>query len=301
MNTAIVDLINVVVQYATDYLMPLLLIGFVLAALMRLLITITIHRQKRFVRDFTKRVHQEILANPERHGSFYRHIKRMLTRTYFETFELRARNKRRNDDRIMTVGDRMFLIQDGVIRLIDDFLQQVRYLDRNGGRQPDFQGIANSVFGANPVFNRVLGVFSLSRTNDVLNILPSIFIVAGIFGTFLGIMRALPELTAMDITDAEASKLVIDSFLIKISFALSTSILGIVLSIIMSFMNTLLSPTNTYVEIIDMLNSTAEVLWNKSESNDITVAEAETGSGEREAEAEQVFDLAVANLYAKRG
>ncbi len=67
--------------------------------------------------------------------------------------------------------------------------------------------------------------------------MPSIFIVGGIFGTFLGIMKALPELTAMDITNAEASKLVIDVFLIKISFALST-ILGIVLSIVMSFMNT---------------------------------------------------------------
>lgn len=298
MNAAIVDLINVVVEYATDYLMPLLLCGFVLAAILRLLITVTIHRQKRFVKEFTKRVHQEILSNPEPRGSFYLHIKRMLTRTYFETFELRARHKRRNDDRIMTVGDRMFLIQDGVIRLIDDFLQQVRYLDRNGGRQPDFQGISNSVFGSNPVFNRVLGVFSLSRTNDVLNILPSIFIVAGIFGTFLGIMRALPELTAMDITDAEASKLVIDSFLIKISFALSTSILGIVLSILMSFMNTLLSPTSTYVEIVDTLNSAAEILWNKSETND--VAGESTRQNEHEAEAEQVFDLAIANLYARR-
>ncbi len=298
MNAAIVDLINFVVEYATDYLMPLLLFGFVLAAIMRLLITVTIHRQKRFVKEFTKRVHQEILANPEPKGSFYRHIKRMLTRTYFETFELRARNKRRNDDRIMTVGDRMFLIQDGVIHLIDDFLQQVRYLDRNGGRQPDFQGISNSVFGNNPVFNRVLGIFSLSRTNDVLNILPSIFIVAGIFGTFLGIMRALPELTAMDITDAEASKIVIDSFLIKISFALSTSILGIVLSVLMSFMNTLLSPTNTYVEIVDTLNSAAEILWNKSESNNTIGEKAELS--EREAEAEEVFDLAIANLYARR-
>ena len=154
------------------------------------------------------------------------------------------------------------------------------------------------MFGANPVFNRVLGVFSLSRTNDVLNILPSIFIVAGIFGTFLGIMRALPELTAMDITDAEASKLVIDSFLIKISFALSTSILGIVLSIIMSFMNTLLSPTSTYVEIVDTLNSAAEILWNKSETNDTSAEKADLN--EREAEAEEVFDLAIANLYARR-
>ena len=206
MNAAIVDLINLVVQYATDYLMPLLLFGFVLAVIMRLLITVTVHRQKRFVKEFCKRVHQDIMANPEPRGSFYNHVKRSLTRTYFENFELRARYKRRNEDHIMSVGDRVFLIQDGIIRLIDDFLQNIRYLRKESGHQPDFHEISNSVFGANPVFNRVLGVFSLSRTNDVLNIMPSIFIVGGIFGTFLGIMRALPELTGMDITDAQATK-----------------------------------------------------------------------------------------------
>jgi hypothetical protein len=298
MNAAIVDLINIVVQYATEYLMPALLFGFLLAIIMRLLITVTIRRQKRFVKEFVKRVHQDIMANPDPRGSFYNHVKRALTRTYFENFELRARYKRRNEDHIMTVGDRVFLIQDGIIRLIDDFLQHIRYLRKESGHQPDFHEISSSVFGSNPVFNRVLGIFSLSRTNDVLNILPSIFIVGGIFGTFLGIMRALPELTAMDITNAEASKIVIDSFLIKISFALSTSILGIVLSIIMSFMNTLLSPTSTYVEIIDTFNSASEILWNKSEDNDTDGTDSSLS--DRESEAVDAFDMAVANLHAKR-
>jgi hypothetical protein len=298
MNATIVDLINLVVLYATDYLMPVLLIGFVLAVIMRLLITVTIRRQKRFVKEFVKRVHQDIMANPDPQGSFYSHVKRALTRTYFENFELRARYKRRNEDHIMTVGDRVFLIQDGIIRLIDDFLQHIRYLRKESGHQPDFHEISNSVLGSNPIFNRVLGIFSLSRTNDVLNILPGIFIVGGIFGTFLGIMKALPELTAMDITNAQASKIVIDNFLIKISFALSTSILGIVLSIIMSFLNALLSPTNTYVETVDSFNSAAEILWNKSEDNH--AGNVDSSLSDRESEAVDAFDMAVANLHAKR-
>lgn len=298
MNTSIVDLINLVVIYATDYLMPLLLLGFVVAVIARLLITVTVRRQKKFVKEFSKRIHLDISTHPAPHGSFYHLVKQALTRTYFETFELRARYKRRNSDHIMTIGDRMFLIQDGVIRFIDDFLKHARYLRKGSGQQPNFQDLSNSVFGANPVFNRVLGIFSLSRTNDLLNILPSIFIVGGIFGTFLGIMKALPELTAMDITNAEASKIVIDSFLIKISFALSTSILGIVLSIVMSFLNTLLSPTNTYIETIDTFRSAIEIQWNKSLDNNAT----NTGISlsEREAEAADAFDVAVAGLYAGR-
>jgi hypothetical protein len=154
------------------------------------------------------------------------------------------------------------------------------------------------VFSSNPIFNRVCGLISLSRTNDVLNILPSIFIVGGIFGTFLGIMRALPELTAIDISDAVASKAVIDGFLIKISFALSSSILGIVISIVLSFMNTLLSPSSTYVEIVDTFNSAAEILWNKSDNNESDMRDVMLN--EVETEAFDVFDIAIASLYAKR-
>ena len=114
MNAAIVDLINVVVNYATEYLMPLLLLGFLLALVLRLLITVSLHRQKSFVKEFNKRVHKDINEHPDSRGSFYYNVKRLLTRTYFETFELRERYKRRSGDRIMSVSDRVFLVQDGV-------------------------------------------------------------------------------------------------------------------------------------------------------------------------------------------
>lgn len=297
MNASIVNIINIIVQYATDYLMPILLLAFCLAVIVRLLITVIINRQRRFVKEFCKRVHNDIMTNPDTNGSFYNMVKRFLARTYFESFELRVKYKRRNEDHLMTIGDRVFLIQDGIIRLIDDFLKHVKYLKKKPGQQPNFNEITSNAFASNPVFNRVLGLFSMSRTNEILNILPGIFIVAGIFGTFLGIMKALPELTNMDITDAAASKVVIDSFLINISFALTTSILGIILSIIMSFLNTLLSPESTYVEIIDSFKSATEILWNKCEDNDL--GNRPDTASTRESEAEDAFELAIANFYSK--
>ena len=297
MNEAIVNAINIVVQYATDYLMPILLAAFALAVLARLLITIIVKRQKHFVDEFCKRVHSDLWNNPGQHGSFYDSAKRFLARTYFENFELRAKYKRRNEDHVMTIGDRAFLIQDGIIIFIDDFLRHIRYLKKDDSHNPNFHSISNNVFSSNPVFNKIFGVMSLSRTNEILNILPGIFIVAGIFGTFLGIMKALPELTGMDITDSVASKAVIDSFLIKISFALTTSILGIVLSIIMSFLNTILSPESTYLEIIDSFKSASDILWNKSETNNLG---AESDKTTRESEAEDAFELAIANMYSRR-
>lgn len=297
MNASIVDLINGIVLYATDYLMPILLICFILAVIARILITIIIRRQNRFVKEYCKRVHQYIYDNPDSKGTFYRLFKRFLVVTYFESFELRTKYKRRNQDHVMTIEDRVFLIQDGIIRLIDDFLTHARYLRKEDLKQPNFHEITNNVFNSNPVFNRVFGLLPMSRTNDILNILPGIFIVAGIFGTFLGIMKALPELTGMDITNAEASKVVIDSFLINIAFALSTSILGIILSVIMSFLNTLFSPDNTYLDIINSFKSATEVLWNKSDTKQ--TKKADDTKTDRETEAVDAFEIAIANMYAK--
>ena len=297
MNASIVDLINGIVWYATGYLMPILLICFVLAVIARILITIIVNRQRRFVKEYCKRVHQYIYDNPDSKGTFFRLFKRFLVITYFEIFELRTKYKRRNQDHLMTIEDRVFLIQDGIIRLIDDFLNHARYLRKEDIKQPNFHEITNNVFSSNPVFNRVLGLLPMSRTNDILNILPGIFIVAGIFGTFLGIMKALPELTGMDITNAEASKVVIDSFLINIAFALSTSILGIILSVIMSFLNTLFSPDNTYLDIINSFKSATEVLWNKSDTKQLEMPD--DIKTDRETEAVDAFEIAIANMYAK--
>ncbi|PCJ45599.1 MAG: hypothetical protein COA99_04555 [Moraxellaceae bacterium] len=298
MNSTIVDAINYIVQYATNYLMPFLLFAFVISVISRIFISVIVRRQKRFVEEFCKRVYQDIWHNPEIKGSFYDLVKRFLARTYFESFELRAKYKRRNKDHVMTIGDRAFLIQDGIIVLIDDFLKHVRYLRKDSVQLPNFHEISNNIFSSNPVFNRMFGMASISRTNEILNIMPGIFIVAGIFGTFLGIMKALPELTGMDITNAMASKVVIDSFLIKISFALTTSILGIILSISMSFLNSLLSPENTYIEIIDSFKSATNILWNKCEDNEIE--NKSMAKSTRESEAEDAFELAIANMYSRR-
>jgi hypothetical protein len=56
MNSRIVELINLIVEYATGYLMPFLVISFLLAIVVRLLITLVINRQRRFVKEFCKRV-----------------------------------------------------------------------------------------------------------------------------------------------------------------------------------------------------------------------------------------------------
>jgi hypothetical protein len=254
------------VAFATDLLMPMMAIFFVLAAGLRFLIYYTVKREDWFSKEFSKRVKKFMDAREEKaEQSFYVISKRLLEITYYEVFEVRAILKRRNPDAIMTVTDRVFLVQQGSARMVNDILKQVKYL--KWGERPKFLEISNTVLRNNPCFNKVFGIIPVATFNDFLNTVPGLFIVGGIFGTFLGIMKALPELGGMNLNDIEGSKIIMDNFLLKISFSMSTSIIGIILSVSMGLVNTFFSCEKVYMGTVERLENEFDVLWNMSSSN----------------------------------
>lgn len=259
-------LVDGVVVFATDLLMPVMAIFFVMAISLRCLIYYTVRREDWFSKEFTKRVKKFQDARTEAADqSFYVVCKRLLEITYYEVFEVRAIMKRRNPDAIMTVTDRIFLVQQGSARMVTDILKHIKYL--KWGERPKFLEISNSVLRNNPCFNRVFGIIPVGVFNDFLNTVPGLFIVGGIFGTFLGIMKALPELGGMNLSDVEGSKLIMDNFLLKISFSMSTSIIGIILSVSMSLANTFFSCEKAYMETVERLENELDTLWNMSSNN----------------------------------
>jgi hypothetical protein len=255
-----------VVVFATDLLMPAMGLFFIASISLRLLIYYTVKREDWFSREFSKRVKKFMDARDDKaEQSFYVISKRLLEITYYEVFEVRSILKRRNPDAIMTLADRIFLVQQGSARIVHDLLKQVKYL--KWGERPKFLEISNTVLRNNPCFNRVFGIIPISTFNDFLNTVPGLFIVGGIFGTFLGIMKALPELGGMNLSDVEGSKLIMDNFLLKISFSMSTSIIGIILSVAMSLANTFFSCEKAYMETVERIESELDTLWNMSASN----------------------------------
>ena len=260
------SLVDGVVMFATDLLMPLMATFFILAVTLRVLIYYTVKREDWFAREFSKRIRKFMDARHESADqSFYVICKRLLEITYYEVFEIRSIMKRRNPDAIMTVTDRVFLVQQGSARIVTDVLKQVKYL--KWGERPKFLEISNTVLRNNPCFNKVLGIIPVSTFNDFLNTVPGLFIVGGIFGTFLGIMKALPELGGMNLNDIEGSKLIMDNFLLKISFSMSTSIIGIILSVAMGLVNTFFSCEKVFMDTVERLESELDILWNMSSSN----------------------------------
>ena len=263
-------LIDGLVKFATDLLIPFMGWAFLVAVVFRLLVFYTIRRELWFAREFHKRIDNFIDDDDQGKGemSFYATVKRLLEKTYYELFELRTILKRRKPDYIMAMSDRIFLIQQGSARLVHDTLRQIKHL-RSEGNSPKIHEISKTVFERNPAFNKVFGVIPAVTVNDILNIMPGMFIIGGIFGTFVGIMKALPTLSTMDLTDVEGTKLIMDQFLLKISFSMSTSIVGIVLSVSMRFVNTLLSPEKTFIRTVDHFENSLDRLWNMSDNNTV--------------------------------
>jgi hypothetical protein len=250
-------------------IMPTMFFVFFLSMLLRALIYYTVKREESFAKEFEKRVNQ-FLAKDEHRGSrsYFILCKKILEKTYYEMFEMRTIMKRRKIDHVMEPSDRIFLVQQGTAHLVRDVQKELKFVKYDGMRPP-LTEIVKNVFSSNPCFTRVFGVLPVEAFNDFLNIIPGLFIVGGIFGTFLGIMQALPELGAMDIQNPESTKMVMDTFLAKIAFSMSTSTVGILLSVVMTTYNNFLSPERLFIKVVDRFERNLFRLWSRCDNNQL--------------------------------
>jgi hypothetical protein len=250
--------------------LPYIMLGvFAVGLFVRAMIWYTVKRHEWFARQFELRVSRFIES--EKPGqtagvSFYVLAKRLLERTYYETFAVRDRLKRRNGDRMMSASDRMFLVKPGAAWMVKDILNQLKFLKWTEDT-PKLHQITRSTLHQNPCFNRLLGVIPMGGMNDLVGILPGLFVIAGILGTFIGIAGGLQELGGMNIQDLENTRNTMDRFLQEISFAMKTSITGIVFSLAMHVVNTILSPDRIYVSMVDRFESSFDLLWYRSDNN----------------------------------
>ncbi len=270
-STLLIKFINEnLLNLAIHVVLPTMVLAFMVGCVARVLIFYTVKRHDWFAKEFEKRVQKFIESedpNKEGHYSFYVITKRIMEKAYYESFEVRDRIQRRKNDKIMAVSDRIFLIKQGTAWLIRDLLKQLKFLKWND-QNPKLLNITKTTFQQNPCFNKVFGIIPISYLHDMVQILPALFVIGGIFGTFLGIVKGLPTLGQMDLANMELSKTIMDSFLVEISFAMNSSIIGIFLSVMMTIVNTAFSPEKVYIDIVDRLEGSLDLLWYRSNNND---------------------------------
>lgn len=248
---------------------------FLVGLFFRAMIYYTVRRHEWFAKEFEKRVNRFIdteVPGKVENVSFYALAKKTLERTYYEAFEVRDRLKRRKPDPIMSTSDRVFLIRQGCAWLVKDILKQVKFLKWSEGN-PKLLNITKATLQHNPCFNKVFGIIPMVGLNDLISILPGLFVVGGILGTFIGIAGGLQELGTMNLQDLENTKNIMDRFLHEISFAMQTSIVGIIFSLMSHVTNVILSPERSYNSMVDRFESSLDLLWYRSDNNDFPADE----------------------------
>lgn len=249
---------------------------FIFGVTFRALTWYTVKRHEWFSREFEKRVNKFIeneVPGEVKDVSFYVISKRLLEKTFYEAFAIRDRSNRRKNDNVMSFSDRLFLVKQGCAWLVRDILKQLKFLKWNESN-PKLLNITKATFHHNPCFNRVFGVIPITGLNDFINILPGLFVIGGILGTFVGIAGGLQGLGGMNLQDIDATRNIMDRFLYEISFAMKTSIAGILFSLLAHIVNVILSPERSYVSMIDRFESSLDLLWYRSDNNKFPVVDA---------------------------
>jgi hypothetical protein len=125
---------------------------------------------------------------------------------------------------------------------------------------PSFDDLTSRVMENDRHWSRLMGI-PIDSVMRVIDTLPGLFIVLGIFGTFVGISQALPAIASIDFSDAEGSTAVLSVFVNDITFAMRTSVLGIIFSIILSFLNAMSPIRAVREEISTKLEQCLEHIW----------------------------------------
>jgi len=249
--------INTIIELANGKLIPIMLISFGCAIVARLVLFYTIRREEWIIKEFEKRV-EEDLKSKMPVESFNSYTEKTLNKTLHDLFVVRSAMKRRKPDIIMTLTDRLFMIEKGAHKFVSDLIHRLSFYN-NKDENYLRESTINS-FERNESFSKSFGLVSNTFINNTLSIMPSIFITCGIFGTFIGIMAALPGLTGMDFSDPKVATMAMDKFLYRITFSMSTSIVGIILSVFMNLLNTAFQVESVYVKTVDKCVATLKLI-----------------------------------------
>jgi hypothetical protein len=72
----------------------------------------------------------------------------------------------------------------------------------------------------------------------------------------------------MDLADPEGSKKIMDAFLVKCSYAMATSSMGIICSVTFTLFNTMLSPEKLFVQSVNRFETVLGGLWLRCTDNE---------------------------------
>ena len=138
---------------------------------------------------------------------------------------------------------------------------------------PNFVELADRVLNQDPNWRNILKILPVNSLNRGLDLLPNLFIVGGIFGTFVGITSALPMIAKIDITKLDEAAPVLNAFVGGVAYSMNTSIAGIVFSVIMTLMTSLFPLVSVRNEVLKNFERAIEFMWYRIHGNKLSHGE----------------------------
>lgn len=252
--------------FSSEYMMPLMVAVFGVAIFFRLCVYYIIKSEQYFTKEFESRVLRHMVKEYKSSETwkFQKVLDFLLKKTFHETYVLRIASQETNGllSRFFVLIDRLFKVERGANRVIEDTLQQTQFFRE--GNDPNFDMGLNFVFSSNPYFNRLFQILPIGMVDDLLKILPGLFIIGGLFGTFLGIMGGIPALQNVNVSDIQQTSETLSTFLKNMGFAMGTSVLGIMLSVMFRVFNTVFSLRSLYIDLIERYKNSILFLWQEA-------------------------------------
>lgn len=126
---------------------------------------------------------------------------------------------------------------------------------------PNFSQLTERILEHDDNWNKLLNFFPIGPISRLIDILPGLFVVFGIFGTFIGISMALPEIAKIDFNNLDASGAILTNFVQSVTYAMKTSIAGILFSLITTFLNTIAPVTGLRHKTFKKVSNCFENIW----------------------------------------
>ncbi len=126
---------------------------------------------------------------------------------------------------------------------------------------PNFNDLTDRILEHDDSWNKILRFFPIGPISRLIDILPGLFVVFGIFGTFIGISMALPKIAQIDFNNLEASSAILMEFVLSVTYAMKTSIAGILFSLMMTFINTIAPVSGLRKKTYKKISNCFENIW----------------------------------------
>lgn len=143
--------------------------------------------------------------------------------------------------------------------LISNMLNEKSVFESNF--PPNYMELTHRVLDRDKNWVKLFGVIPIEGLSRFIDILPGIFVILGILGTFIGISLALPAIASINFDNLSDSSNILSRFVNSVTLSMSTSIIGIVCSLAMTLLNTLYPITGVRRKIHKEMVNCMERIW----------------------------------------